>query len=119
MLGEAIFVLTATRKYEAQENQDSTIKNIGEFVESIKKAATIRTVLCHTSWRVPDIEGKSLPLFVNRNKEIFETKIDVPFLRQVQITSDTLRAMSSTLLHKLAGSFLAAADMENNIAPPP
>jgi len=53
-------------------------------VESIKKAATIRNVLCHASWRVPDIEGKSLPLFVNRNKEIFETKIDVPFLRQVQ-----------------------------------
>ena len=67
-----------------RENQDSTIENVGELVESIKRAATIRNVLCHGSWSVSDIEGKSLPFFVNRNKEIFGTRIDIPFLRQVQ-----------------------------------
>jgi len=67
-----------------RENQDSTIKNVCELVESIKKAASIRNVLCHASWHVPDNEDKSLPRFVNRNKEIFETKIDIKFFRQVQ-----------------------------------
>lgn len=67
-----------------RENQDSTVANVNELVESIKKAATIRNVLCHASWRVPDNEGKSLPLFVDRNMRIFETKIDIPFLRQAQ-----------------------------------
>lgn len=67
-----------------RENQDSTIENIEELVESIKKAATIRNILCHASWRVPDAEGRSLPLFVSRNKEIVETGIDIPFLHQVQ-----------------------------------
>jgi hypothetical protein len=67
-----------------RKNQDSTIENVGELVESIKQAAMIRNVLCHGSWRVPDSDGKSLPLFVNRNMEIFETKVDIPFLRQVQ-----------------------------------
>ena len=67
-----------------REKQDSTIENVGELVERIKQAASIRNVLCHGSWRAPDNEGKSLPLFVNRAKEIFETRIDIPFLRQVQ-----------------------------------
>lgn len=67
-----------------RENQDSTVENVDGLVESIKAAATIRNVLCHGSWRAPDNQGKSLPFFVNRNKEIFETKIDIPFLRQVQ-----------------------------------
>jgi hypothetical protein len=67
-----------------REHQDSTVVNVSELVENIKKAAKTRNVLCHGSWRVPDIEGKSLPLFVNRNIEIFETRIDIQFLRQVQ-----------------------------------
>lgn len=66
-----------------RENQNSTTENVGELVERIKKAATIRNVLCHASWGVPDNEGRSLPLFVNK-KRTFETKIDIPFLRQVQ-----------------------------------
>jgi len=83
-LTDPLYNLADSYGNAVRENQDSTIENVGELVESIKKAATLRNVLCHASWRVPDIEGKSLPLFVNRNKEIFETKIDVPFLRQVQ-----------------------------------
>jgi hypothetical protein len=70
-----------------RENQDSTIGNVGELVQRIKEAGAIRNVLCHGSWRVPDNEGKSLPLFVKRKKgnpEVFETKIDISFLRQVQ-----------------------------------
>jgi hypothetical protein len=67
-----------------REKQDSAIENVSGIVESIKKAATIRNALCHGSWRVPDNEGKSLPFFVNRNKEVLETRIDIPFLRQVQ-----------------------------------
>lgn len=67
-----------------REKQDSTIENVSEIVESIKKAATIRNVLCHGSWGIPDNEGRSLPLFVNRNVENFEIRIDIPFLRSVQ-----------------------------------
>jgi len=67
-----------------RENQDSIIANVSELVESIKMAAAIRNVLCHRSWRVPDNEGMSLKFFVNRHMKTFETRIDVPFLRQVQ-----------------------------------
>lgn len=67
-----------------RENPDTTTENISELVELIKKAAVIRNVLCHGSWRTPNSCGGSIPLFVNRKKEIFETPIDIAYLRQVQ-----------------------------------
>lgn len=86
---DQLFYLAKSYERAVRENQDSTVANVSELVDSIKKAASIRNVLCHGSWRVPDNEGKSLPLFVNRKKEIkeifiFETEIDIPFLCQVQ-----------------------------------
>jgi uncharacterized protein YutE (UPF0331/DUF86 family) len=72
-----------------RENQDSTIKNVEELVGKLKKAATIRNILCHGSWRIPDAEGRSLPSFNKRNKaldyiEVCETKFDTQSLRKVQ-----------------------------------
>jgi len=61
----------------------SSTENVSELLESIKNAAIIRNVLCHGSWPVPDNDGKSLPLFVSRKQEDFETKIDIAFLCQV------------------------------------
>jgi kynureninase len=65
-------------------NTNSTIINLGELVEDLRKAAEIRNVLCHGSWRPADITGKSIPLFVDRDKKIFNTAIDVEFLNQTQ-----------------------------------
>jgi hypothetical protein len=65
-------------------NTGATITNIDELVENLRKASVIRNVLCHGSWKIPDKEGKSLPLFVNKNKEVFQTSIDVAYLQQVQ-----------------------------------
>jgi hypothetical protein len=54
------------------------------LVEDIKAATVVRNVLCHGSWRTPNADGASVPLFVNRHKEVFETPIDVTYLQQVQ-----------------------------------
>lgn len=62
----------------------NTIENVLEVVEAIKEAAQIRNVLCHGSWRAPDCSGASKPLFVNRLVKVFDTAIDIAFLRQVQ-----------------------------------
>ena len=51
---------------------------------ALRRASEIRNVLCHGSWRSPDADGKSLPLFVNRRQEVFCTPIDVEYLRQTQ-----------------------------------
>ncbi|MEX0968851.1 MAG: hypothetical protein WD046_00245 [Paracoccaceae bacterium] len=68
----------------ARDNPATTIDNVPELVENIKAAAIIRNVLCHGSWRGPDVNGASIPFFVNKKKEIFVTPIDVAYLRQVQ-----------------------------------
>lgn len=68
-----------------RENPKATISNLDELIDRLRKASTIRNVLCHGSWnRRPDERGQSLPLFVNKNNEIFETPIDLAYLVQVQ-----------------------------------
>ncbi|MBY0333690.1 MAG: hypothetical protein K2X49_23780 [Acetobacteraceae bacterium] len=52
---------------------------------NLKDAAKLRNVLCHASWnRTPDDQGRSVPYFVTRKMECFDTPIDVHFLNQVQ-----------------------------------
>lgn len=68
----------------ARGNPATTTENIDELIEDIKKATIIRNVLCHGSWRTPDENGASIPLFINRQKEKFDTAIDLAYLKQVQ-----------------------------------
>ncbi|PLW77891.1 hypothetical protein [Cohaesibacter celericrescens] len=68
----------------ARQNPETTTKNVDELVAHIKKAAVIRNVLCHGSWRMPDADGASVPLYVNRHKQVFDDAIDLAYLEKVQ-----------------------------------
>lgn len=67
-----------------REHPDATISNLDELLERLIVASEWRNVICHGSWRAPNAEGASVPFFVNRRQEKFETAIDVPFLLQLQ-----------------------------------
>jgi len=67
-----------------RENPSATIENLEDLVGDLRKASKIRNVLCHGSWRLPDSGGSSVPFFINRQMEIFETAIDISWLNQVQ-----------------------------------
>jgi hypothetical protein len=67
-----------------RDNPASTTSNIDEIVEAIKEATIIRNVLCHGSWRGPDVNGASIPLFINKRRQLFVTAIDSSYLRQIQ-----------------------------------
>lgn len=67
-----------------RDNSESTTENIDELISAIKDASEIRNVICHGSWRPPDHEGRSLPLFVNKRNEVFDTPLDIAYLHQVQ-----------------------------------
>jgi hypothetical protein len=67
-----------------RDNTEATVEGLDELLGDLRKASTIRNVLCHGSWRVPDSDGRSLPLFVNKQKMIWETPIDVAYLEQTQ-----------------------------------
>ena len=62
----------------------ATIPNLDELLENLRAASIFRNVLCHGSWRAHDDQGRSIPLFVNRKKEVFQDAIDVSYLQQVQ-----------------------------------
>lgn len=83
-LSDQLGGLICTYGKAVRDNSDATVENLEDLLIDLREASKIRNVLCHGSWRVPDKDGASIPFFVNRQKECFETPIDVSFLRQVQ-----------------------------------
>lgn len=67
-----------------REHPEATVSNLDDLVDDLRKAAVIRNVLCHGSWGKPDEAGATTPRFFNKNGEMFETKVDLAFLQQVQ-----------------------------------
>jgi hypothetical protein len=78
----------------------ATISNLDELLDDLRKASTLRNVICHGSWRTPDASGASIPFFVNRQKEVFETAIDRDFLIQLQRhAADLVCSLVNTVAH--------------------
>ena len=83
-----------------RENTSATISNLDELLEDLRKASSIRNVLCHGSWHSPDKHGRPLPRFVNNKNEIFNTPIDIAFLIQMQQHASRLAcAVINTVTH--------------------
>jgi hypothetical protein len=83
-----------------REHPEATIENLDELLDDLKKAVKIRNVICHGSWQSPNAEGASVPFFVNRQQECFETAIDIPFLLQLQKhVSELICAVINTVSH--------------------
>ena len=61
-----------------------SVLNQDTLLNDLRAASKIRNLRCHGSWRTADYKGASIPFFVNRQKEVFETPIDIAFLKQVQ-----------------------------------
>jgi hypothetical protein len=67
-----------------RNNPEAAITNLEDLLSELRKASVIRNVLCHGSWRTPAANGKSLPCFVNRQKMVWDTSIDIAYLQQTQ-----------------------------------
>lgn len=67
-----------------RQHPDATLTNLQDLLDDLRKAAELRNVLCHGSWRVPDTAGRSIPHYVDRKKRVFETPIDVAYLDQAR-----------------------------------
>jgi hypothetical protein len=83
-----------------RNHSQATIENLDVLLSEFKKASVIRNVLCHGSWRSPDANGKSLPLFVNRQPMVWDTSIDIPYLNHTQTAVTELTcAVINTVTH--------------------
>ncbi|TAL90225.1 MAG: hypothetical protein EPN62_09980 [Candidimonas sp.] len=63
---------------------EADFANVGDLVKDIKRAAEVRNVLCHGSWRGPNASGKSDIYFFNKRGEKFDTPVDIEWLLQLQ-----------------------------------
>lgn len=59
-------------------------EEIDNLIFNLRESSKIRNVVCHGSWRVPNSEGASIPLFVDKKLNEFATPVDCAFLEQVQ-----------------------------------
>lgn len=60
------------------------VANPKQLIEDLRAASSLRNVLCHGSWQLPDAEGRSLPRFVDKRMNVFATPIDVAYLQQIR-----------------------------------
>ena len=84
VLSDQLWNLIETYGKAVKEHPGATIENLDELLNQLKHAAKIRNVICHGSWQLPDSKGASIPFFVNRQQERFETAVDINFLTQLQ-----------------------------------
>jgi hypothetical protein len=63
-----------------RDHPEATISNRDDLLKDLRAASKIRNVLCHGSWRMPDSRGASIPFYVNKQSERFDTPIDKPWL---------------------------------------
>lgn len=90
------------------ENERTKGQDHSAFIKELQKAKDIRNVLCHGSWGKPDDQGRTVPRFVNRKLAVFNTPVDIDFLRStrravVDLTCDILDSIT-TLGFQFPGS---------------
>ena len=66
------------------EHPTARVPGLDELLADMREAARIRNVLCHGSWRPPNAEGASTPLYVERGGNVFVTEVDCAYLERVQ-----------------------------------
>ena len=67
-----------------RDNPDAVIENFNELLDYLRNASKMRNILCHGSWGLPDINGASIPFFVNKQQQHFDTPMDRQFIDQQQ-----------------------------------
>lgn len=83
-LSDQLGGLIDTYGKSVREHPDATIGNLNELLDNMRAASKIRNVLCHGSWSRPNPEGASIPFFVTKQNERFETPINENWLDQTR-----------------------------------
>ena len=83
-----------------REHSSARIEDLDDLITDLRNACKIRNAICHGSWRAPDDTEASVPFYVNRQGEIFETPVDRAFLEQLRkATTDLACSVIDTITH--------------------
>jgi hypothetical protein len=83
-LTDNLLPLIAKYADAVRQHQADPITDFDQMIAQLKQAAQIRNVLCHGSWPPPREDGTSIPLFVTKRLQVFDTPIDIAFLEETQ-----------------------------------
>ena len=83
-LTDALGALVDGFERAVRAHPSASVPDLEELLAYLRKAARIRNVLCHGSWRPPDAAGASTPLYVERGGKVFATAVDIAYLDEVQ-----------------------------------
>jgi hypothetical protein len=83
-LSDALGGLIEGYEKSIKSNKNIKIDQLDDLLTRLREVAEQRNVICHGSWRIPDDQGKSLPLFVDNKRRIWDTSIDTGHLIQLQ-----------------------------------
>lgn len=83
-LSDPLGNLIKTYESAVRAHPDAAIENLDYLLIDLREVAQIRNILCHGSWGLPDTNGASIPLFINRKLQIVDTAIDQQSIDQVQ-----------------------------------
>lgn len=99
-LSDPLGSLIDTYGKAVRNHRDSNIENFDALLEDLRKACKIRNAICHGSWRSPDSNGLSIPFYVSKYGEIFDTPIGIAFLEQLRkATADVACSVVETVTH--------------------
>ena len=83
-LSDPLGSLIDTYGKAAREHSNARIEGVDELLADLRAACKTRNAICHGSWHAPDEVGRSIPFYVNKQGEKFETAVDCAFLHQLQ-----------------------------------
>jgi len=92
-----------------RDHEAATIDYLDDLLSDLRKASTVRNILCHGSWRLPDSTGASVPFFVNRQKMVVESAMDCRFIDQVQRHTAELACVVISSVTQLGWRFPGSA----------
>ncbi|MBW8832859.1 MAG: hypothetical protein JF606_26395 [Burkholderiales bacterium] len=92
-LADPLGNLINTYGNSVRDHGGAKVENFEQLLEDLRKVSSIRNVICHGSWGLPDHNGATVPSFVNRQKEVFDTPVNKSFLQQIQRGTTDLACM--------------------------
>lgn len=99
-LSDPLSNLIDTYGKAVREHPEVSVEGFDYLLRDLRKACKIRNAICHGSWGSPDSTGRSIPFYVNRQGEIFDTPIDAAFLGHIQNeTTDLVCTVIDTVTH--------------------
>lgn len=97
-LSDPLSHLIDTYGKAVREHPSARVQGLEELLSDLRSACKIRNAICHGSWNAPDASGRSIPFYVNRQGEIFDTPVDRKFLEQLrQATTDIACSVIDTI----------------------